>query len=190
MTQPNESNPSIPENTVFTATLAGGCFWCLEAIFRDLKGISNVQSGFAGGQTSNPSYKEVCNGDTGHAEVIQFNYDPDAINYVEILKIFFTIHNPTTLNAQGNDVGTQYRSAVFYHDKHQKIVAEEIINYLENNNIWDGIVTEINAFEAFYPAGDEHHDYFSNNPENRYCQLVIAPKLTKFRELFQEKLNH
>lgn len=172
-----------------TATLAGGCFWCLEAIFQTLKGISDIKPGFAGGDTDSPTYKSVCQGDTNHAEVIQFCYDPDVIDYVEIMKIFMTVHNPTTLNQQGNDMGTQYRSAVFYHDEHQKFVAEEIIKYLEDNKIWQNIVTEIVPFEIFYPAEQEHFDYFTNNPENRYCQAVINPKVAKFRELFQEKLK-
>lgn len=184
----SENVNKVPPNSIFTATLAGGCFWCLEAIFRDLKGVSNIQSGFSGGQSDNPTYEEVCKGDTGHAEVIQFDYNPEIINYVDILKIFFTIHNPTTLNAQGNDVGTQYRSGVFYHDDYQRYVAESIIRYLEDNDIWSDVVTEITPFEKFYSAGDEHENYFNNNPENQYCQVVVSPKVKKFRELFADKL--
>lgn len=172
-----------------TATLAGGCFWCLEAIFESLQGISNIKPGFAGGDTDNPTYKAVCQGDTNHAEVIQFNYDPDIIDYVEIMKIFMTVHNPTTLNQQGNDIGTQYRSAIFYHDEHQQMVAKEIINYLETNKIWQNIVTEVVPFTKFYAAEPEHFSYFKNNPDNRYCQAVINPKVVKFKELFQEKLK-
>lgn len=176
------------KNTVFTATLGGGCFWCLEAMFATLKGISNVRSGFSGGHTENPDYQSVCQGDTGHAEVIQLDYNPEVLDYVELLKCFFSVHNPTTLNQQGNDIGTQYRSAIFYHDDYQKMVAEEIINYLETNHIWQGIVTEITPFTEFYAASAEHHQYFANNPENAYCQLVIAPKIAKFRELYAELL--
>ncbi len=178
------------KNTVFTATFAGGCFWCLEAMFSGLKGVSNLRSGFSGGHSQNPDYHSVCNGDTGHAEVIHFAYDPAVIDYVELLKCFFSVHNPTSLNRQGNDVGTQYRSAVFYHDEFQKMAAEEIIKYLENQQIWQGIVTEILPFTAFYDAGDEHHQYFAKHPENPYCQLVIAPKMDKFRNLFAEQLKN
>ncbi|MGY0400080.1 MAG: peptide-methionine (S)-S-oxide reductase MsrA [Ostreibacterium sp.] len=177
------------QNTVFTATLAGGCFWCLEALFSRLKGISNLRSGFSGGQTNNPTYTAVCHGHTEHAEVIHFDYNPNVIDYVEILKIFFTSHNPTTLNCQGKDVGTQYRSAIFYHDDFQEMVAKEIIQFLETNKIWKNIVTEITPFTAFYPAGEEHNNYFDNHSENQYCQLVIAPKVDKFQTLFADKLN-
>lgn len=177
-------------NTVFTATLAGGCFWCLEAMFSRLNGISNVRSGFSGGHSENPDYQSVCSGETGHAEVIHFDYDPDILDYVEILKIFFSIHNPTTLNQQGNDVGTQYRSAVFYHDDFQKMATEEIIKFLEAQAIWTSVVTEITPFSTFYPANAEHDDYFANNPQNPYCQNVVAPKIEKFTELFAEKLKH
>lgn len=177
-------------NTVFTATLAGGCFWCLEAMFSRLNGISNVRSGFSGGHSENPDYQSVCSGETGHAEVIHFDYDPDILDYVEILKIFFSIHNPTTLNQQGNDVGTQYRSAVFYHDDFQKMATEEIIKFLEAQAIWTSVVTEITPFSTFYPADAEHDDYFANNPQNPYCQNVVAPKIEKFTELFAEKLKH
>ncbi|MBS9777750.1 MAG: peptide-methionine (S)-S-oxide reductase MsrA [Gammaproteobacteria bacterium] len=188
MTNNTNSDQQL-QNTVFTATLAGGCYWCLEALFQRLDGVDNIVSGFSGGTTKNPTYESVSNGDTGHAEVIHFDYNPEIIDYVTLMKIFFTSHNPTTLNRQGNDIGTQYRSAVFYHDDYQKMVAEEIIKYLSENGIWDNIVTEITVFEDFHPAKAEHNDYFVNNPENQYCQLVIAPKLEKFTELFAEKLR-
>lgn len=177
------------QNHVFKATLAGGCFWCLEAMFSNLRGISNILPGFSGGQTDSPDYQSVCQGGTGHAEVIHFDYDPDEISFIDIAKIFFTIHNPTTLNRQGADIGTQYRSAVFYHDDYQKMGTKEVISYLENNDILQGIVTEITPFETFYPASSEHFDYFTNNPENRYCQTVVSPKLEKFKTLFKEKLK-
>lgn len=185
----NHTTSSNLENTIFTATLGGGCYWCLEAMFNRLKGISNVRNGFSGGVIDDPSYEAVCAGNTGHAEVIQFDYDPDIINYIEILKIYFTAHNPTTLNRQGNDVGTQYRSVVFFHDNFQRLAAEEIIKFLEKNHIWKDIVTEIEPFEMFYAAPDYHEDYFARNPNEGYCQMVIAPKVSKFNELFAEKLN-
>lgn len=185
----NHTTSSNLENTIFTATLGGGCYWCLEAMFNRLKGISNVRNGFSGGVIDDPSYEAVCAGNTGHAEVIQFDYDPDVINYIEILKIYFTAHNPTTLNRQGNDVGTQYRSVVFFHDNFQRLAAEEIIKFLEKNHIWKDIVTEIEPFEMFYAAPDYHEDYFVRNPNEGYCQMVIAPKVSKFNELFAEKLN-
>lgn len=180
---------SIPENSVFTATLAGGCFWCLEAMFRRLKGVSDVRSGFSGGDSDNPTYESVCQGNTNHAEVVHFNYDPDVIDFVTIAKVFFTVHNPTTLNRQGNDVGTQYRSAIFYHDEHQHFVAKALRQYLEDNDIWQNIVTEITPFTAFYPADSKHENFWQNNPDNSYCQLVIAPKVAKFSELFAEYLQ-
>ncbi|MPV85580.1 peptide-methionine (S)-S-oxide reductase MsrA [Cardiobacteriales bacterium ML27] len=176
------------ENTVFQATLGGGCFWCLEAFFQQLKGISDIQPGFSGGHTENPTYRQVCQGDTGHAEVIQFTYQPDIISYIDILKLFFTVHNPTTLNQQGHDVGTQYRSVVFYHDDYQQYVAQSMIAYLESEKIWQSIVTEVAPFAHFYPAEPEHFDYYRNNPQNRYCTAVIQPKLEKFKSLFADKL--
>lgn len=184
---PDKNNQSKDPTRI--ATLGGGCFWCLEAIFKQIKGIGQIRSGFSGGHTDHPTYEAVCQGDTGHVEVIQLTFDPEIINYVEILKIFFTIHNPTTLNRQGNDVGTQYRSAVFYHDNFQQMVAEEIIKYLEKNHIWQNIVTEIRPFDIFYPADANHDNYFENNPEHPYCQAVIAPKVSKFRELFVANLK-
>lgn len=185
----NHTTEQPLENTIFTATLGGGCYWCLEAMFSRLKGVGTVKNGFSGGVIDKPTYEAVCTGNTGHAEVIHFDYEPDTISYVEILKIFFTAHNPTTLNRQGNDIGTQYRSAVFFHDNFQRLVAEEMIKYLEKHNIWNDIVTDVMPFEAFYPAPDKHDDYFNRNPNESYCQLVIAPKLNKFNELFAEKLK-
>lgn len=181
MTEPQD-NPQL-------ATFGGGCFWCLEAMYDQLSGVHNVQSGYAGGFVENPTYKAICSGETGHAEVVQIEYDPSKIEYVELAKIFFTIHNPTTLNRQGNDVGTQYRSVVFYHNAFQKYVIEEIIKYLEAEQVWENIVTQIEPFSTFYRAESEHDDYFLRNPENQYCQAVINPKLQKFRELYREQLK-
>ncbi len=183
------SNQQNESNQPQTATFGGGCFWCLEAIFQTLDGISDIKPGFAGGRVEDPSYKQVCQGDTNHAEVIQLTYDPAIIDYVELMKVFMTMHNPTTLNQQGADVGTQYRSIILYHDDYQQRVATEIIKFLEENKIWEGVVTEVQPFEHFYSAEAEHYDYFRNNPENQYCQLVINPKLEKFKALFPEKLK-
>ena len=172
------------------ATLAGGCFWCLEAVFDELKGVLSVESGYSGGQVSNPSYKQVCSGMTGHAEVVQVTFDPGLITFKDILKVFFTIHDPTTLNRQGADVGSQYRSAIFYHDEEQKQVAEEVIREISQAGIWDNpIVTEVTEFDKFYAAEDYHQEYFSNNPYQPYCMAVIAPKVLKFRKHFVEMLK-
>ena len=172
------------------ATLAGGCFWCLEAVFDELKGVLSVESGYSGGQVSNPSYKQVCSGMTGHAEVVQITFDPSLITFKDILKVFFTIHAPTTLNRQGADVGSQYRSAIFYHDEEQKQVAEEVIREISQAGIWDNsIVTEVTEFDKFYAAEDYHQEYFSNNPYQPYCMAVIAPKVLKFRKHFVEMLK-
>ena len=172
------------------ATLAGGCFWCLEAVFDELKGVLSVESGYSGGQVSNPSYKQVCSGMTGHAEVVQVTFDPGLITFKDILKVFFTIHDPTTLNRQGTDVGSQYRSAIFYHDEEQKQVAEEVIREISQAGIWDNpIVTEVTEFDKFYAAEDYHQEYFSNNPYQPYCMAVIAPKVLKFRKHFVEMLK-
>lgn len=170
------------------ATLGGGCFWCVEAIYQDLKGVSKVESGYSGGSVSNPTYREVCSGLTGHAEVIQVTFDPAVISFKEILEIFFTVHDPTTLNRQGADTGTQYRSVIFYHSPEQKTVAEEV--KVSMQAVWDDpIVTEIAAFEKFYKAEDYHQNYFNDNPNQPYCSIVIAPKVKKFREKYQEKLK-
>ncbi|OGN94763.1 MAG: peptide-methionine (S)-S-oxide reductase [Chloroflexi bacterium RBG_13_50_21] len=172
------------------ATLAGGCFWCLEAVYDQLKGVLNVVSGYSGGQVSNPSYKTVCTGETGHAEVVQVTFNPLIITYRELLEVFFTIHDPTTLNRQGADVGTQYRSAIFYHDPDQKSTAEGVIQELEHEMIWDKpIVTELIPSTVFYSAEDYHQEYFQRNPYQGYCSAVIAPKVAKFRKMYLEKLK-
>jgi peptide-methionine (S)-S-oxide reductase len=173
-----------------TATLAGGCFWCLEAVYDELKGVHSVESGYAGGHVDNPSYRAVCSGTTGHAEVVQIKFDPNVVSYRDLLNVFFTIHDPTTLNRQGADVGTQYRSAIFYHDEEQKKVAEEVIRDLNAQKIWDNpIVTEVTKFDKFYVAEDYHQEYFARNPYQPYCQVVVAPKVSKFRKHFLEMLK-
>ncbi|MGZ9163784.1 MAG: peptide-methionine (S)-S-oxide reductase MsrA [Anaerolineales bacterium] len=173
-----------------TATLAGGCFWCLEAVFDEIKGIHSVESGYAGGHMDNPSYRAVCNGDTGHAEVIQVHFDPNIVSYRDLLNVFFAIHDPTTLNRQGADTGTQYRSAIFYHDDEQKKIAEELIKDLNSQHIWDKpIVSEVTKLDKFYMAEDYHQEYFARNPYQPYCQAVVAPKVSKFRKHFLEMLK-
>jgi len=172
------------------ATLAGGCFWCLEAVYDELKGVVDVTSGYAGGQVVNPTYQQVCGGDTGHAEVVRIAFDPAKISFREILEVFFTIHDPTTLNRQGADVGTQYRSAIFYHSDEQKRVAEEVIAEIASAGIWKNpIVTEVTPAPEFYPAEDYHQEYFARNPNQGYCQVVVAPKVAKFRSKFLAKLR-
>lgn len=171
------------------ATLAGGCFWCLEAAYDQLKGVEKVESGYAGGSVNDPTYQQVCTGTTGHAEVVQITFDPSVVSYRELLEVFFTIHDPTTLNRQGADVGTQYRSAIFYHSPEQKAVAESVMAELGAEKIWDNpIVTELAPLDTFYPAEDYHRDYYERNPTQPYCQAVIAPKVSKFRKKFLEKL--
>ncbi len=171
-------------------TLGGGCFWCLEAVFDQLKGIEDVVSGYAGGRVSHPSYELVCTGTTGHAEVIQVTFDPDVVSFRDILQVFFTIHDPTTLNRQGADVGTQYRSAIFYHSPEQKTTAEAVIEEMNAAQLWDNpIVTEVTPFDVFYPAEDYHQEYFVHNPNQGYCRVVIAPKVAKFRKLYLDKLK-
>ena len=173
-----------------TATLAGGCFWCLEAVFRRLRGVDRVESGYAGGHADNPTYKQVCTGTTGHAEVVQVEFDTAQITFSDLLDVFFTIHDPTTLNRQGNDVGTQYRSAIFYHDDTQKADAEAKIAALTSQKVWDDpIVTEVVPLTKFYPAEDYHREYYDRNPEQGYCQVVIAPKVSKLRQKFMERLK-
>jgi peptide-methionine (S)-S-oxide reductase len=173
-----------------TATLAGGCFWCLEAVYDEIKGVHSVESGYAGGHVDNPTYRAVCNGDTGHAEVVQVHFDPNVISYRDLLNVFFAIHDPTTLNRQGADVGTQYRSAIFYHDDEQKMIAEELIRDLNAQQIWDGpIVTQVEKLDKFYPAEDYHQEYFARNPYQPYCMAVVAPKVSKFRKHFLELLK-
>jgi len=162
------------------ATLAGGCFWCTEAVFQKVDGVESVVSGYTGGATVNPTYQQVCTGKTGHAEAVQVNFNPSKISYREILEIFFSIHDPTTMNRQGADTGTQYRSAIFYHNEQQKAVAEELIGELNKANLWkEPIVTQIVPLDVFYPAEEYHREYFSRHPEQAYCQMVIAPKLKK-----------
>lgn len=173
-----------------TATLAGGCFWCLEAVYDEIKGVHSVESGYAGGHMDNPTYRAVCNGDTGHAEVVQVHFDPNVISYRDLLNVFFAIHDPTTLNRQGADVGTQYRSAIFYHDEEQKRIAEELIKELNTQQIWDRpIVTEVSKLDKFYMAEDYHQEYFARNPYQPYCMAVVAPKVSKFRKHFLELLK-
>jgi len=171
-------------------TLGGGCFWCLEAVFDNLKGVTDVVSGYAGGKLHNPSYKMVCTGLTGHAEVVQVSFDPAEISPKEILEVFFSIHNPTTRNRQGADVGSQYRSAIFYHTPEQKTNAEEVIRELNAEKIWDHpIVTEVVPLKIFYPAEDYHQEYFARNPDQGYCQIVIAPKVAKFRQKYADRMK-
>lgn len=183
----NNDNP-VSSGKTEIATLGGGCFWCVEAIYQDLKGVSKVESGYSGGHIDNPTYKEVCSGLTGHAEVVQVTFDPEVISYADILRIFFTVHDPTTLNRQGNDTGTQYRSVVYYHSEEQKKTAEAV--KIEAQEAWDNpIVTEISAFDKFYKAEDYHQNYFKDNPNQGYCSFIIAPKVKKFREKFKDRLK-
>lgn len=179
------------ENEKFeTATLGGGCFWCTEAVFDSLKGVKGVVSGYSGGHKEDPTYVEVCTGSTGHAEVVNVTFDPSVISFKEVLQIFFATHDPTTLNRQGHDVGTQYRSAVFYHSDEQKRVAEEVIKEIGEQEIYDApIVTEVAEFTKFYPAEHYHQDYFANNPNQPYCSAVVAPKVAKFRKAFFDRLK-
>ncbi len=172
------------------ATLGGGCYWCLEAVFLDLRGVSRVVSGFAGGHVANPSYKQVCNGTTGHAEVVRVTFDPAVLSYDDLLRMFFVVHDPTTLNRQGNDVGPQYRSIILTHDDAQREAAERIMAEIAAARVWPApIVTEIKPLDVFYPAGEEHQDYFARNPWSGYCQVVIAPKVRKFRKEFADRLR-
>ena len=172
------------------ATFGGGCFWCIEAVFSELKGVEKVESGYSGGTTVYPTYEQVSTGTTGHAEVVQINFDPKIISFKEILEIFFRMHDPTTLNRQGPDVGTQYRSVIFYHNYEQKTIAEQVIKEITEAKIWDApIVTKIEPFKAFYKAEDYHKDYFKKHPEQPYCKLVIAPKIAKLREHYRKKLK-
>ncbi len=172
------------------ATVAGGCFWCLEAVYDQLKGVESVESGYLGGHRPNPSYEAVCTGHTGHAEAVRVTFDPVRVSYREILEIFFAIHDPTTLNRQGNDVGTQYRSAIFYHSPEQKAVAEDLIATLTKEKVFDDpIVTEIVPVALFYEAEDGHQEYFARNPSQAYCVYVVNPKVAKFRKLFAGKVK-
>lgn len=172
------------------ATFGGGCFWCIEAVFDHVVGVAKVESGYTGGQTLNPTYRQVCNGDTGHAEVVRVAFDPNVISYRDILRIFFAIHDPTTLNRQGADAGTQYRSAIYYHSPEQKRTAEELIAVLNAEKIWPRpIVTEVTAAPTFYVAEDYHQGYYRSNPGQGYCQHVIDPKVAKFRKQFADKIK-
>ena len=172
------------------ATLGGGCFWCLEAVFEQVRGVEDVTSGYAGGHVDDPSYEQVCSGQTGHAEVVQVTFDPETIAFRELLEIFLATHDPTTLNRQGDDVGTQYRSAVFYHTPDQQGDAEELIRDLNEQKIWDGpIVTEVTVLGTFYPAEEYHREYYRRNPNQGYCRVVISPKVAKLRQAFADKLK-
>ena len=176
--------------TMEIATLGGGCFWCTEAIFSELKGVKSVTSGYSGGELINPSYKEVISGRTGHAEVIQIKFDPTVVSFTDLLEVFFATHDPTTLNRQGADVGTQYRSAIFYHNDDQKKIARQIIDQLNKDNVFNKpVVTEVTKWKNFFKAEDYHQDYYANNPSQSYCQFVIVPKLKKFRTIFKDKLQ-
>lgn len=173
------------------ATLGGGCFWCLEAVYQQLRGVEKVESGYTGGHMRNPSYREVCNGTTGHAEVVQITFNPQEVSFKEILELFFLIHDPTTLNRQGADVGTQYRSAIFYHSDEQKATAAEVMAEMSGAGLWSNpIVTQVEAISTFYKAEEYHQNYYNQNGSQPYCQVVIAPKVAKFRKKYLERLKH
>jgi peptide-methionine (S)-S-oxide reductase len=180
----------MSESNLQKATLGGGCFWCLEAVYQQVRGVVHVESGYAGGQTLNPDYDSVCSGKTGHAEVVQIEFDPDVLTYQKILEIFFAIHDPTTLNRQGNDIGSQYRSVIYAHDKEQRMIAKNIIEQLTQENIFDQpIVTELADLPTYYRAENYHQNYFNNHPDQGYCAFVVSPKVSKFRKQFSELLN-
>nr|CAA9274983.1 Peptide-methionine (S)-S-oxide reductase MsrA [uncultured Armatimonadetes bacterium] len=190
VTAPQNTPPAPAPPGKEIAVLANGCFWCTEAIFTDLKGVEKVESGYTGGQVKNPTYEQVCTGRTGHAEAIRIVFDPKAISYHDLLSIFFATHDPTTLNRQGADVGTQYRSAIFYQSPEQKATAEKVIREVEQARLYkDPIVTQVVAASEYYPAEDYHRDYFARNPNAGYCRAVIAPKVAKFRDKYREKLK-
>lgn len=171
-----------------TATLGGGCFWCTEAVFQELRGVQHIESGYTGGTVANPSYQQVCDGSTGHAEVTRITFDPAQVSYRELLEIFFTIHDPTTLNRQGNDIGTQYRSVIYYHDEAQRDTAHRVM--AEMANVWDApLVTELSPLGAYYPAESYHQNYYRQNPLQGYCAFVVAPKVVKFRKRFADRLK-
>lgn len=185
----NQTNDRTSKDTQ-VATLGGGCFWCLEPLYADLQGVKDVVVGYSGGSVPDPSYEQVCTGRTGHAEVVQVTFDPETVSYREILEVFFAIHDPTTPNRQGADVGPQYRSAIFYHDDDQRRVAEEVIQELEEEDIWGKpIVTEVSPIKEFYEAEEYHQEYYQKNPNQGYCRVVIAPKVSKFRQKYQSKLK-
>jgi peptide-methionine (S)-S-oxide reductase len=172
------------------ATLGGGCFWCLEAVYKDLRGVSAVMSGYAAGTTENPSYQQVCSGTTGHAEVVQIDFDPAEVSYEDLLRVFFSMHDPTTKDRQGHDVGTQYRSIILTHSDAQRAAAEAIMREVAEQKIWPGkLVTQVEPLPTFYPAEPEHHDYFARNPFTGYCQAVVGPKVAKFRKTFSDRLK-
>ena len=186
----NQQNGNRSGDGYLLATLAGGCFWCLEAVYNELRGVESVVSGYAGGHDLSPTYEAVCSGTTGHAEVVQITYDPDMVSFRELLEVFFTIHDPTTLNRQGNDVGTQYRSAIYFHDEEQRLIAEEVIEEMSVAEVWDDpIVTEITALDTFFEAEEYHQRYFEKNPFQPYCFVVVRPKVSKFRKKFVSKLK-
>lgn len=179
----------MADNRLDVATLGGGCFWCIEAVFKPLKGIKSLESGYAGGSNPNPTYRQVCSGTTGHAEVVQITFDPDEISFKDILEVFLVMHDPTTLNRQGGDVGTQYRSTIMYHDEGQHELAKEVIARFTTDKVYDDpIVTEVVPLPEFYPAEEYHQDYFANNSRQPYCAAVIAPKVSKLRKKFSERL--
>ena len=189
MSQPNNQTATSSQGKEIV-TLGGGCFWCIEAFLDELEGVEYVESGYSGGWVDNPTYQEVCTGTTGHAEVVQITFDAKVVSLKEILEVFFTMHDPTTLNRQGADVGTQYRSAIFYRSQAQKAIAEQVIREIEKANLWEApIVTEIVQFKVFYKVEDYHQEYYKLNPGQTYCRIVIAPKIKKFREHFQHKLK-
>lgn len=186
----NGQNRMNDTNKYETATFASGCFWCTEAVFERVDGVAEVVSGYTGGNNRNPNYAEVSSGSTGHAEAVQLKFDPNVVSYVKLLEIFFSTHDPTTLNRQGADVGTQYRSAIFYHNSQQKKLAEDVIRKLEDEKLYDKpIVTEVNKFDIFYKAEDYHQDYYDNNKSQPYCSLVITPKIKKFEKIFADILK-
>ena len=186
----NQHNGSRSSDGYRLATLAGGCFWCLEAVYNELRGVESVVSGYAGGHDPDPTYEAVCSETTGHAEVVQIAFDPDMVSFRELIEVFFTIHDPTTLNRQGNDVGTQYRSAVYYHDEEQRLIADEVIEEMTVAGLWDDpIVTEVTALDTFYEAEEYHQQYFEKNPFQPYCFVVVRPKVSKFRKKFISKLK-
>jgi peptide-methionine (S)-S-oxide reductase len=185
-----ETGDTINMDSLQIATFGSGCFWCTEAIFERLNGVVKVESGYSGGKVENPTYEEVCTGTTGHAEVTQITYDPSIISFDELLEVFWKTHDPTTLNRQGNDVGTQYRSVIFYHNEEQKELAEKYKAELDKSGVWDNpIVTEISPFTNFYSAEKYHQDYYNNNPNQGYCTFVITPKVEKFEKVFKDKLK-
>lgn len=181
----------MSEKELETATLGAGCFWCVEAVFDDLRGVEDVVSGYSGGHKDNPTYQEVCMQDTGHAEVVQIRFDPAELSFADLLRIFFTVHDPTTRNRQGNDIGPSYRSAIYYHSPEQKATAESVIREITEEKLYDDpIVTEVTAFDRFWPAEDYHQEYFANNPSQPYCAAIVAPKVAKFRKKYSDRLKN